>query len=220
MRAWIMCLLLVCAGCSVAPAPAWKADTRAALDAFTEAWLQGNSRAADRYFREARASASGTGRPDVVARVELYRCAIGTAALDFDACAGAAAMREDLAAEDVAYADFLKGRIEPRHAGKLPEQYRQVAQANDDAGRIHALRGIEDPVSRLVAAGALFHGANLSPEGLALAADTASEQGWRRPLAAYLGVQLKRAEDAGDAAAATALKKRIDLVLSPGVLRE
>ena len=212
MKGLALCLVLACAGCSVTPAPVWKTDTRAALDAFTETWLQGNSRAADRYFREARASASGTGRPDVVARVELYRCAIGTAGLDFDACAGATAMREDMSAEDAAYAAFLEGRLDASQVPGLPERYRSVAQARDDSARLKALHGIDDPVSRLVAAGALFRASQLAPDGLNLAIDTASEQGWRRPLAAYLTVQLKRAEEAGDTAAAAALKKRIELV--------
>jgi hypothetical protein len=52
----------------------------------------------------------------------------------------------------------------------------------------------------------------LTPADIALAADTASNQGWRRPLLAWLGVQLKRAQIAGDASAAV-LQQRIDLVM-------
>ena len=42
--------------------------------------------------------------------------------------------------------------------------------------------------------------------------DISSKEGWRRPLLAWLGVQLKRAEAAGDSETAARLKRRIELV--------
>jgi len=48
---------------------------------------------------------------------------------------------------------------------------------------------------------------------MALATETASAQGWRRPLLAWLGLQRQQATEAGDLAAATRLQRRIDLVL-------
>ncbi len=74
------------------------------------------------------------------------------------------------------------------------------------------MQRIADPVSRLVAAGALFRLAQLSPDGLGTAVETASAQGYRRPLLAYLNVQAKRVEAAGDSATLEAIRKRIDLV--------
>ena len=213
MRTLAATLLFACAGCAVTPAPSWQADTHDALDAFSAAYLAGNSRAADRYFRDARSAVAGTGRPDLVARVDLYRCAMGTAALDYDACTGIEANDADLTETDRAYGAFLSGKAEAPQAAKLPEQYRAVAVAKD-ADVVAALGKIKEPVSRLVASGALFRASRLSPDGLAVAVDTASEQGWRRPLAAYLNVQLKLAEQGGNAAAVAALRKRIDLVLA------
>jgi hypothetical protein len=46
--------------------------------------------------------------------------------------------------------------------------------------------------------------------------DTASAQGWRRPLLAWLGLQHQRALQAGDAEAAAGLQRRIDLVMRGG----
>jgi hypothetical protein len=39
--------------------------------------------------------------------------------------------------------------------------------------------------------------------------------GWRRPLLAWLGVQLKRNQTAGDAATAQQIQRRIELVQQP-----
>jgi hypothetical protein len=50
-----------------------------------------------------------------------------------------------------------------------------------------------------------------SPQVLATAADTASQQGWRRPLLAWLGAQLRLAEQSGATQEAQVLRRRIEL---------
>jgi hypothetical protein len=70
---------------------------------------------------------------------------------------------------------------------------------------------VDEPLSRLVAAGVLLRRGQASPAVLALAAETASAQGWRRPLLAWLGAQALRAEQAGDTLEAARLRRRMDL---------
>lgn len=211
MKPWIALFLLACAGCAVAPAPAWKADAHDALESFAAAYLAGDSRSAQRYLDAARSAVTGTGRADLVARVELYRCAIGAAALDYEVCRSVEAWREDLVPEDRAYALFLEGAIDATGAAGLPDRYRPVATARDDRVRVQRLQDIEDPLSRLVASGALFRGGELPPAGIEVAVDTASAQAWRRALLAWLNVQLELAQENGDAAAVDAIRKRIDI---------
>ena len=55
----------------------------------------------------------------------------------------------------------------------------------------------------------LFQRGSASPAVIAIATDTASEQGWRRPLMAWLTLQVQRAEAAGDGASAAALRRRL-----------
>ena len=76
------------------------------------------------------------------------------------------------------------------------------------------LQALSDPLARLVAASVLLKKGLISPVDIQVALDTASAQGWRRPLLAWLGVQHQRATAAGDLEAASALQRRIDLVLS------
>jgi hypothetical protein len=52
----------------------------------------------------------------------------------------------------------------------------------------------------------------IDPAGISAAVDIASAQGWRRPLLAWLGVQEKRAADAGDSETAARIRRRIDLI--------
>jgi hypothetical protein len=89
----------------------------------------------------------------------------------------------------------------------------KAADNPQDAQAMSALSQIQEPLSRLIAAGSLLQREQLAPVDAGLAVKTASDQGWRRPLLAWLGVQLKRQQAAGDAAAASATQRRIDLVL-------
>ena len=86
----------------------------------------------------------------------------------------------------------------------LPEQHRPVVTGA-------TLSGIADPLSKLVAAGALFKAGRIKPADIETATETASSQGWRRPLLMWLGVSLQRARAAGDGAAVARIERRIAL---------
>ncbi|WP_229412538.1 hypothetical protein, partial [Massilia sp. Root335] len=163
------------AGCASKPQPpAWEGDARSSLDGFTDDWLRGDSPAADAEFARARRASASTGRFDVVAQAELVRCGVKAAALDYD-CAGFAALASDATPAQRAYAAYLDGRWQGLDAALLPEQHRAVVTSG-------SLAGVADPLARLVAAGALLKAGRITPADIATAVDTASNQGWRRPL--------------------------------------
>ena len=198
-------LVFLLAACASKPAPpSWQPNAKDALDGFTDDYLRGNTGAANAEFARARRETSSTGRFDLVAQVELVRCAARAASLEFDECPGFAALSGDASPQQRAYAAYIGGRWEGLDAGLLPEQHRPVVASG-------SMAGVADPLARLVAAGALFKAQRIRPEDVVAAAETASGQGWRRPLLMWLGVQLKRAEAAGDAVAAERLKRRIAL---------
>ena len=174
-------------GCAGGPAPpAWQASAKYSLDAFQQAYLRGETRVADLEFARARAEIASTGGMALAARAELIRCAVRAASLEFDDCPGFEKLRADAGPEELAYADFLAGRA--------------------------ARAAAEDPVSRLVSLGVQFKAGNATPQSIASAVDLSSAQGWRRPLLAWLGVEEKRAEAAGDRDALERIRRRIALV--------
>ena len=198
--------LVVLAGCASKPAPpSWQPNAKDALDGFTDDYLRGNTAAANAEFARARRETSSTGRADLVAQVELVRCATLAAALEFEDCPGFASLAADATAQQRAYAAYLAGRWEGMDVAALPEQHRAVVGTG-------SLAGVADPLSKLVAAGALFKAGRIKPTDIEAATETASAQGWRRPLLMWLGVQAQRAEAAGNAAAAEQIKRRIALV--------
>ena len=133
------------------------------------------------------------------------------------------ALRQDAAAPERAYADYLAGRPQAHDLALLPPQH-QVAAARllqgtaVTAADAATLASISDPLARLVAAGVWLRAGQGHPAVMALAVDTASARGWSRPLLAWLQVQARHAELGGDVAGAQRLRRRMALVLSAGKL--
>ncbi len=209
-RLLVLAILLL-SGCSSAPpAPDWQLESKGAMDRSVAAYLEGNNRIESAELARARAQLSRTGRADLVAGAELLHCAAHVASLVLEPCAGFEALRQDATDAQRAYADYLRGQLAPSKITLLPAA--QQAAASRNASDATALQGIDDPLSRLVAAGVLLQPGKATPATLAQAVDTASSQGWRRPLLAWLGVQLQRATQAGQTAEAERLQRRIQLV--------
>jgi hypothetical protein len=172
--------------CSSGPVPPdWQLNSRGALNAFQSYYLKGDTRAAQVEFERARAELQSTGRGDLVARAELVRCAARAASLEFDGCPGFEKLRADAGVEELAYAEYLAGRAQRAAA--------------------------DEAFSRLVLHGVQFNAGRTNPEDIASAIGIASAQGWRRPLLAWLGVEEKRAEAAGDREALERIRRRIAL---------
>ena len=204
-------LLLLLQGCASQPAvPDWQLSAKSASDRFVTAYLTGNTRVEALEFDKARRAVSSTGRPDALARLELLRCATRIASLVLEPCAGFELLRADASAADQAYADYLAGRATGQNAALLPAAQQRLASAAPTA-QASVMQAMDEPLSRLVGAGVLMRTGQASPAALTQAVETASAQGWRRPLLAWLGVQALRAEQAGDMDEAKRLRRRMDV---------
>lgn len=201
------------AACASGPLPPdWQLQARPAIESALKAELEGDARTAEREFERGRALVARTGQPALVARVELMRCAARAASLDVTPCEGFERWRGEAAPAEQAYADHLAGQtLTKDRIELLPAAQRAAAAAIASRGAA-SLRDIEDPQSRLIAAALLLRAGLADAATITLAADTASAQGWRKPLLAWLGVLALRAERAGDAATAAQLRRRIELV--------
>lgn len=194
------------------PVPDWQMNAQSAIERSTAAYMSGNARVEQAEYQRARDALGSTGKVDLIIRAELIRCAARVASLVFEDCAGFDKLAADASPADRAYATYLSGRASAADAALLPAQHQPVAAAASDAAASAATQAITDPLSKLVASGVLLRANKATPAVLADAVETASAQGWRRPLLAWLGVQAMRAGQAGDAAEAQRIKRRIDLV--------
>jgi hypothetical protein len=181
-----LALILLAAGCGGTQPLDWQANAAQALQSFQRQYFAGNTALAETEFKSARGELARTGRADLVARAELVRCAVRAASLEFDDCPGFEALRDGARPEELAYAAYLSGKGSHRPG--------------------------DEPVSRLVAHAVSLRKGSITPGDITAAVDIASAQGWRRPLLAWLGVQEKRAADAGDSETAARIRRRIELI--------
>jgi hypothetical protein len=205
---------LLCACSSGPPVPDWQMNAHSAQERSISAYLAGKDSVAQSEFARARLEVGSTGKASLAIRIELAQCAARVASLVFDGCAGFERLRTDASAADTAYMQYLSGQAVSNTA-LLPEQHRAVAgalAAGNEVAAAAAVAAITDPLSRLVAAGAVLRAGHAAPPVLTTAVDTASDQGWRRPLLAWLEAQALRAEKAGDAQAAAQVRRRMALV--------
>lgn len=193
-------------GCSSAPNPAdWALESKSSMERAVASYLKGHSRVADAELARARAQIASTGRTDLAGRAELLICASRVASLVFEPCVDFEPFSQDAAPTERAYADYLQGKLRPADAALLPQTQQSAARGAP------VMAETIEPLSRLVAAGVAMQTGRASPAVVQAAVDTASSQGWRRPVLAWLGVQLALAEKSGDAEEAGRVRRRIAL---------
>jgi hypothetical protein len=188
--------------------PDWLVNADGAQDRFERAYLSGRDKVAAVEFTRLRAEVSSTAQAALVARAELTRCAVHVASLDFSPCTGFEPLRADVSDAERAYADFLGGRLAPEQARLLPKDYQAIVAAEGGSAQVEK---IANPLSRVIAAGVLLRSGRADPKVLEIATATASEQGWRRAVLAWLGAQAVLAEKNGNREEAARLRRRMEV---------
>lgn len=223
--------------------PDWTVNARDSLQRSNDAYLQGHTRVAQAEGSRARAEAARSALPEQVARVLLVQCAARVASLDWTAsgpeCPEVAALHpQDLSPALQVYPRYLAAQVQAADLALLPAAQQPLARlvlagptgGADGAGSAGVrptvtsaqaaavLAAVTDPLSRLVGAAVWLRAQLLSAlpaqdPVVVLAVDTASAQGWSRPLMAWLGWQAQRAEETGQTELAARLRRRMDLLV-------
>lgn len=202
--------------CSGPPAQEWAINASSAQNNAIEAYLSGDNA---RFRVEAqllRRTLGATGKTPLLVRAELSLCAAQVASLVEGFCPAYLPLSLDASLAEKAYEAFLRGDfqgLKSRHgagtaASHLPPLYRSLVE-NPSSITNQAFQ--DAPLSALVASGVLFRRGELSPEGIAQAVEIASNQGWRRPLLAWLGVQEALLRAGGKPQLAEGVRRRIEM---------
>ncbi|MDO9230773.1 MAG: hypothetical protein Q7U03_14565, partial [Syntrophales bacterium] len=110
---------------------------------------------------------------------------------------------------------FLKGDAATVDVSLLSEPYRpfwMAFRSGDAAKAAVTIAAIEDPLPRLIAAGLAVSHRLENDAILQIAVETASQNGWKRALLAWLERLQSSHEAAGNAEKASAIQSRIDMM--------
>lgn len=213
--AGLLALCAALAACSTKPVPEWSLNASDAARRAMQAQLEGASRVADLEWGKARSEAAQTGQPALMARLALMRCALQVASLDWDDCSGYIPYAQDAAPAEQAYHRYLYGALQSGDVALLPAQHQGVAAtlAQGEAATAAQLQAVPDATARLVASGAALRAGRTTVEALWPVVDaTATPQGWRRPLMAWMELERRRLESAGATSAAQTLARRLEVL--------
>ena len=214
----LLFLLLLLTGCGAKPAPLWIAAGHKQLEIFKQDFLTGRApRITEIHFRNAVEEIKKGGDTDLLGKAWLTRMALQIAVLrepeegdylKIEAAEAVPANRN--------FYLFLKGDA-ALEVSLLPESYRPfwtALRSGDAAEAAGAINAIDDPLSRLIASGLAVRHRLETEVILRTAVETASRNGWKMALLAWLERLKSFHEAAGDAEKASAIRSRIDLILS------
>lgn len=213
----LLFLLLLMAGCSSKPAPVWIAAGHKQLETFKQDFLTDRSPViTEIHFRNAVEEMKKGGDADLLGKAWLTRMALQIAVLtETDAGDYPKIEAAEAVPANANFYRFLKGDTAAVNVSLLPESYRpfwETVRNGDAAKTAAAIAAIDDPLSRLIASGLAVRHEREKEEILRTAVVTASQNGWKRALRAWLERLKSFHQTAGEAAKASAIQSRIDLM--------
>ena len=215
----LLCLLsalMICACGSSTPVPEWKSKAYEQLDIYKTSFLTGKEESTEPHFEKARREIASGNDLGLLTIAYLTQYALHTASLEtFDSSEFAKLYRLEPNPPDMAYCHFLKGNFSAVDIHALPVRYAGVMKAASSKDLTLASREIaamDDPLSRLIACGVWVRYLPADENILQIGIDTASANGWRRPLWAYLGKLQNYYLEKGDPAKAGIVAERLKLL--------
>jgi len=213
----IAILILICACArTTTQVPEWKETAFRDIENYKKSFLTGRQNAADVQFNRAREAIASGNNLNLLAKLYLTKYALHTAALeDFNASEFLRVNRLHPVTANLAYYNFLMGNVNTREANFLPDQYVGLIKPLRNKGLTQGLEellAIDDPLSRLIACGVWVKHAPYDDYILKLGVNTAAENGWRKPLWAYLNTLHRYYLQTGETAKANEAKEWMELL--------
>ncbi len=194
----------------------WKDVAVRQLENYRINFLTGKEDASEPHFDKARQAISGGNDLNLLAIIYLNKYALHTAALeDFDDSEFIRINKLQPIASNSVYYNFLKGNFTAVEDNLLPSQYSsfiKLARNKDLAKAIQEIPSIADPLSRLIACGIWVKYLPYDENILQTAINTSADNGWKKPLWAYLTKLQKYYIDRGEITKAENIKVRLELL--------
>ncbi len=218
MRKYLILALIVfiCACGSRQQIPDWKETAFRNFENYKKNFLNGKEGVSEPHFVKAKQALSDGNDLNLLAKIYLTKYALHTAVLeDFDDSEFIRINKLESSNSNFAYYNFLKGNFTAVEDNFLPSSYSgilKIARDKDLTRAVGEINSISDPISRLIACGVWVKHFSYDENILQMAINTSAENGWKRPLWAYLSKLQKYYLDRGETAKAQNINKRLDIL--------
>jgi hypothetical protein len=213
---FLLFFLFFIACASPSQIPAWKNNATAYLEDYKIGFLTGKEGPNEPHFAKARRELSSGNDLHLLSVAYLTKYALHAASLEnFETSEFARLYRLEPTPAHMAYCHLLKGNFSAVEPTLLPPQYQgflRAALSGDVKIALREISSIHDPLSRLIACGIWTRYFPSDENLLQMAIQTASAQGWRRPLLAYLEKLQIHYTTHGNQAQAQAVGLRLEIL--------
>ncbi|MBN1664598.1 MAG: hypothetical protein JW943_13445 [Deltaproteobacteria bacterium] len=210
---FVACII---AGCASKPIPEWRYESFGQLENYKINYLKSKDQVAEFHYRKTLEEVKRSGDLKLIAKVYLTKYALKAAVL------------EDVADSDYLDMDviepdkenrnffvFLQGNLSIVDAKLLPAQYGpflKAALGGKEREVNDAVSKIDDSLSCLIAIGITVKKNLYNEETLQTAVNTASANGWQKPLLAHLGKLEQYYEATNEKAKASKIRQKIKAI--------
>lgn len=215
----IVFLLIFCflfPGCGAKQIPEWQDASFSHLENFKKSYLIGKGNITELYFNRAVDEIKKSGDMDILSRAYLTKYAVSVAALEtFDDSEYRRIDTLQPEPHNKAFYLFLKGSFDTVDERLLPNQYKNFLKAYRNGKPEDVTREIlkiEDPLSKLIAIGLTVQKNTYDEIILNAAIDTASHNGWKRALLAYLNTLQSFYETHNNKEKASLIEQKIQIL--------
>ena len=212
---FVLILFLICA-CGAKQIPEWKSTSARQLENYKYYFLTDKESKSEPHFLQAKKAIARSNDFNLLGTVYLTRYALYISIVDnFDDSDFLRINKLQPNAENFSYYNFIKGNFHAADYNLLPAHYSKLlkpAQDKDFATAFREISSIDDPLSRLVACGVWVKYLPYDDNILQIAINTSADNGWGKPLFAYLTRLHQYYLDHHEAVKAESIKERLELL--------
>ncbi len=212
---FVLICFVICA-CGSKQIPEWKDTSSRQLESYKYYFLTDKETSSEPHFVKAKKAIARSNDLNLLGTAYLTKYALHVSIFeDFDDSDFLRINKLQPNAKNFSYYNFIKGNFHEVNSYFLPAHYSKLlkpAQEKDLATAIREITAIDDPLSRLVACGVLVKYLPYDDNILQIAISTSADNGWGRPLFAYLIKLQKYYLDQKETVKAESIKERLELL--------
>ncbi|MGI6394332.1 MAG: hypothetical protein ACOX2F_06340 [bacterium] len=207
----LLLLFTLIFSCSSQPAPAWQQESFINMNNFVSSFMEGNEKFAATYYKKFVEHLEMTTDPDEIIKAHLIKCSLDFSLMNYRTCSEASPYLSVLKnKENLVFFNFISSK-----GSEVPPKYQNIKNSLnrcEPKKTNKAIKKIKEPLSKLIAVSYAVRAGCYDEETIAVAVETASNEGWKKAALEYMTFGIEFFEKNGEYEKGKTFKKRIELL--------